>query len=79
MVWPVLGLDADDRAAAAVDVAQQVALIFVGRGDFDLHDRFEQDRAGLLDRVLERENAGHLERQFVRVHFVERAVHDLRP
>ena len=44
---------------------------------FHLHDRFEQNRTGLLDGVLEREDAGHLERQFVRVHFVERAVDDL--
>ena len=43
---------------------------------FHLHDRFEQNRAGLLGRVFEGENAGHLERQFVGVHFVERAVHD---
>ena len=64
-------------AAAAVDVAEQIALIFVGRGDFDLHDRFEQNRVRLFEGVFERENAGHLERQFVRVHFVERAVHDL--
>src|ERR1035437_2478554 len=31
----------------------------------------------LFEGVFERENAGHLERQFVRIHFVERAVHNL--
>jgi GrpB-like predicted nucleotidyltransferase (UPF0157 family) len=49
----VLGFDADDLAATAVDVAEQIALIFVGRGAFHLHDRFEQDRAGLLEGVFQ--------------------------
>ncbi len=31
---------------------------------------------GFLGRVFQRKNAGHLERQFAGVHFVERAVHD---
>ena len=39
-------------AAAAVEVAEQVALVFVGRGHFDFHDRFEQDRAAFLTASL---------------------------
>ena len=62
--------------AAPVQVAQQIALIFVGRGDFHLHDRFEQDRMRLLGRFFEGEDAGHLEGQLAGIHFVECAVHD---
>ena len=63
-------------AAAAIDVADQVALVLFGRGDFDAHDRLEQDRVGLLHRFLEGEDAGHLEREFGRIDFVEGAVDD---
>ena len=72
-----LVLHALDLAAATVDVAHEVALVFLGRGDFDAHDRLEQNRVGLLHRVLEREDAGHLEREFGRVDLVERTVDDL--
>ncbi len=43
----------------------------------DLHDRFEQDRAGVLDGVLEREDGGHLEREFVGIDVVVAAVDDV--
>src|SRR5271154_6651172 len=72
----VLRLDAVDDAATTVDVTEQIALIFIGRGAFDFHDRFEQNRTGLFEGVFERENSSHAEREFVRVNFVERAVND---
>src|ERR1017187_7443356 len=63
-------------AAAAVDVADQVALIFLGRRDLDAHDRLEEDRGRLLHRILEGENARHLERELGRIDLVERPVDD---
>ena len=72
-----LRVDAEDGPAAAVNVAEEIALILVRRGHFDLHDRLEENSAGLLDGVLQREDAGHLERQFVGIDFVERSIDDL--
>ena len=64
-------------AAAAIQVADDVALIFF-RGDvFHLHDRLEQDRFALLESVLHRENRRHLERHFVGIDFVVAAVNDV--
>jgi len=54
----------------------EIALVFLGRGYFDAHDGLEENRVGFLHRVLEREDAGHLEREFGRIHLVERAVDD---
>ena len=73
----MLGLDADNRAATTIDIAEQVALIFVRGGAFDLHERFEQNGAGFFEGVFQGENTRHAEREFIRVHFMERAVHDL--
>src|SRR5207248_8793836 len=73
-----LRLDAGDSATAAVNVTKQIALIFIGRGDLHFHDRLEQNPVGLLERVLQGKDSGHLEGQFIRVHFVEGAVNDLR-
>ena len=64
-------------AAAPIQVAHDVALIFF-RGDvLDLHDRLEQDRLRLLEAVLHRKDRRQLERHFVRVDFVEAAVDDI--
>ena len=54
-----------------------VALIFFRRDVFDLHDRLEQDRFALLEAVLQGKDGGHLEREFVRIDFVEAAVDDV--
>jgi hypothetical protein len=48
----------------AADITEEIALVFVGRGDFDFHDRFEQNRMRLFEGVFERKNADRLERQF---------------
>ena len=66
-----------DLAAAAVQVAHDVALIFFRRRILDLHDRLEQDRLGLLESILDRENRRQLERHFVRVDVVIGAVDDV--
>ena len=67
---------AADAAAAAVEIAHQVAGEVARRVDLDVHDRLEQRRAGARHAVLEGERAGHLERHFARVDRVERAVED---
>jgi hypothetical protein len=59
-----------DYAAAPVQVAQQIALILIGRGAFHLHDGFEQNGAGLFGRFLKGENAGHFERQLAGIHLI---------
>ena len=75
---PVLGVDADDGAAAAIDITKEIALILVGRRHFNLHDRLENDRTSFLDRFFEGKDASHLESELVGIDFVERAVNDLR-
>ena len=66
-----------DAGAAAVEVAHDVALEFFGRHIFDLHDWLEQDGLGFFQAVLEREDRGHFERHFVRVHIVVGAIDDI--
>src|SRR5476649_586841 len=73
----VLAFRVHDLAAAAAQVADDVALELVRGGDFDLHDRFEEDRAGLFHRVLHGEDGGELERQFVGIDFVIGTVGDV--
>ena len=73
------GLDVADLAAPAVQVADHVAHVFLGRDDLHVHDRLQHDRARFPRRFLEGEAARHLERDLRTVHFVERAVHNLRP
>ena len=70
MVRPCSCLDVHDPAAAAVQVAHDVALVFV-RGDaLDLHDRLEQDRAAFLKASFTAKMAASLERQFVGIDVV---------
>src|SRR6266540_5592122 len=66
-----------DLAAAAVEVADDVAHVVVGRHDLDLHDRLEQDGARARGAVLEADRAGDLERHLGRVDVVVAAVEDL--
>ena len=66
-----LRLHALDLSAAAIDVAHDVALIFVGGRHFDLHYRLQEYRTRIFHRILERKYAGHLKRHFRRVNFVE--------
>ena len=61
-------------AAAAVEVAHEVARIFDRRLDLDIHDGFEQGRLGLLHRILERLARREFEGQFRRIDIVVRAV-----
>ena len=65
---------AADAAAAAVEIAHQVAGEVRRRVDLDVHDRLEDRRARARHRVLEGEPARHLERELVRVDVVVRAV-----
>jgi len=51
----------EDHAAAAGDVAGDVAEVIVGDGDDDLHDGFEEDSAGLLGGFEDGEAAGLFE------------------
>src|SRR5438105_15499857 len=70
-------LDAVHLAPAPVQVADNVALIFV-RGDvFYFHDRLEQDRFGRSEAVFHREDRCHFERELVRIDFVETAVNNV--
>ena len=74
----VLGVHAQDAAAAGVEVAVDVAHVLLGDADLDGHDRLEQDRLGLLDALLERHRRRDLERELVGVDRVERAVVERR-
>ena len=74
MQAPFALLHALDVAAAAVDVAHDVALKLLGNGDLDLHDRLEEDGLGLGHGMLEGENAGHAEGEFRGIDLVERTV-----
>src|SRR6266545_183301 len=66
-----------DLAAAAVQVADDVAHVVVGRHHLDRHDRLEKDRVRLRGAVLEADRAGDLERHLGGVDVVEAAVEDL--
>src|SRR6185437_9510363 len=63
-----------DDATAAVDVADHVAHVLLGRAHLDGHDRLEQRRVGLASGLLEGHRTGDLERQLRGVDVVERAV-----
>ena len=52
-----------DAAAALVDVADDVAHVFVRNGDFYMIDGLKEDRAGLI-KLLERKAGSGLERHF---------------
>src|SRR3546814_2682952 len=64
-------------AATTADVAHHVTEIVFGGDDLDLHDRLEQDRAGLVEAFLEAHRAGDLERHFRRVDLMVRTVDQL--
>ena len=68
------GLLTLDLTAAAAEVADDSAQIFVGRRDADLHDRFKQRGTCLLASCLKRHGTGDLERHFRRVDLVIGAV-----
>jgi hypothetical protein len=68
-----------DLAAAARQVAHDVAHVFLRDDDLDPHHGFEQHRLRLLRGVLERHRSGDLERHFGRVDVVVRAVVQLDP
>ena len=50
-----------DDAAAAVEVAHDVAHVILRRGHFNVHDRLEDDRAGLLHALTEASLGGDFE------------------
>ena len=65
---------AADPAAAAVEIAHQIAGE-IGRGiDLDVHDRLENRRPRPRHRVLERQRPRQLERQLVRIDVVVGAI-----
>src|SRR5215471_8295252 len=59
-----------DLAAPAVQVADHVAHVVIGRRDFDAHHRLEQHRTGLRGCLLEGHRAGDLEGELRGVHLV---------
>src|SRR5262245_20501786 len=71
---PVLG--ALEVAAAAVEVADDVAHELLGHRDLDPHHGLEDRRTGLLDGILDGHRGGDLERHLRRVDLVVRAVED---
>src|SRR2546421_9462923 len=71
-------LDAVHLTTSPVQVADNVALIFL-RGDvFYFHDRLEQDRFALPEAVLHREDRRHFECELVRVDFMETSENNVR-
>ena len=69
-----LGVHTLNPAAAAVEVAHEVAGIFHRGLDLHVHDRLQQGRLGLLHGGFESLAGGQLERQFRGVDVVIRAV-----
>src|SRR6267142_3519691 len=63
-----------NAAAPAVQVAHEVAGEFLRPLNFDVHDRFQENRPGFADTFLEGQRAGDLERHFRRIDVVVRAV-----
>src|SRR5205807_2017378 len=68
------GFHAGNAAAATVEIAHQVAGVFDGGLNFDVHDGLEQGRLGLLHGGFEGLAGGQLERQFRRIDVVVGAV-----
>src|SRR3954447_15326662 len=66
-----------DAAAAAVQVAHDVAEVVLGRRDLDGHHRLEQVPPRALEGFLERHRACDLERTLARVDLVVRPVDEL--
>src|SRR3954453_18948214 len=63
-----------DLTAPAVEVADHLAHVILGRGDLDVHDRLEQDRVRHRGGLLEGHRPGDLEGELRRVHLVVGAV-----
>src|SRR5215472_4173441 len=70
-------LNAVDAAAAAAQVATDVALKFFRRNVFNFHDRLEQNWFALLETVLRGEDRRHLERQLAGIDFVKTSINDI--
>src|ERR1043166_461740 len=70
-------LDAVNAAAPAAQVAADVALRFFRRDIFDLHDRLEQNGLALFETVFHGKNRRQLERELIRIDFVEASVNDV--
>ena len=71
------GLNAVDAAPSPAQIATNVALKFVWRDVFDLHDRLQQDWLALPEAILHGKDRGHFERQLVGIDFVETSVNDI--
>src|ERR1039458_2907401 len=69
-----LGFHAGDAAAAAVEVAHQVAGVLDGGLDLNVHDGFEQGRFGFQHAGLEGFSGGQFESQLGGIDVVVRAV-----
>src|SRR5689334_1460074 len=69
--------DALNCTTTTAQVTANVALIFFRRDVFDLHHRLEQNRFGGAEAVLHGKDRSHLERELVRIDFVETSEHDI--
>src|SRR5215218_7206171 len=69
-------LRALELPAAGVEVADHVAHELLRQRDLDPHERLEDDRAGLLDGILDGHRGRDLERHLGRVDLVVRAIED---
>src|SRR5882672_2506371 len=67
-----------DRAAAAIDVADHIAQVVAGRHRLDLHDRLEENRSGLANGLAEAGLGGDFEGERVGIDVVETAVDQRR-
>ena len=61
-------------AAAAIEIAHDVALIFIGRFDFDFHHGLKQLWTSFFHGVTESVDTSHLEGHFRGIHIMEGAV-----
>src|SRR5216683_613566 len=67
-----------DRAAAAIDVADHIAQVVARRHRFDLHDRLQQDGSGLANGFAEAGLGGDFEGERVGIDVVETTVYQRR-
>src|SRR5512140_847900 len=67
-------IHAQDLAAAAVKVADNIPHVLVGDLDHDIDDRFEKGRLAFEDALLETEGSGDLESHFRRIDGMVRAI-----
>lgn len=71
-----IGFDIADLAASSAEIADNVALILNGRGDFGRHDRFEQHGSGFPHGVFEGHARSRLEGELGRIDGMERTIDD---